>query len=151
MSGAVYLYRGTTEGWPGNSVLQDEQITCTTTDPLVASLFAIECRNHGHAVILMARADAFVDRIGPSNHFEVMESAVNVLVPPQDFARKPDGVHEVDEVLTILAEMGFGPLPVRIRDKWALREALIGSYEAGQRLNHEQLLEFANRLLGAGP
>ena len=51
MSIGPYLYRGTTAGWPGNSVLQAERITCTSTDPLVATLFAIECRNHGRAII----------------------------------------------------------------------------------------------------
>ena len=65
MSIGPYLYRGTTAGWPGNSVLQEEQITCTSTDPLVATLFAIECRNHGHAVILAVRTELFDKVLGP--------------------------------------------------------------------------------------
>jgi hypothetical protein len=150
MSELRYLYRRTTEGWPGNSVLRDQRITCTTTDPVVASHFGVECRNHGHAVILVAREDAFVDLIVPSDYFEVFESPVNLMISPLDFARKAK-ILEVDDVLRILAEMGFDQLPLRIRDKWALRDALIGSYEAGQRLNHEQLLQFSIRLFGAGP
>jgi hypothetical protein len=144
-----YLYRGTTEGWPGNEVLQDQRITCTTTDPLVAALFGVECRNHGHAVILVAREDRFLDVIGPANHFALLESAVNLMIPPVDFVRKVEVILEVDEVLKTLGEIGLGQIPIRLRDKWALREALIASYEAGQRLNEVQRRQFATRILGA--
>ena len=89
MSIGPYLYRGTTAGWPGNSVLQEEQITCTSTDPLVATLLPIECRNHGRAVILAAKRANFDGLLGPANHFSVIESAVNLHVPPLEFARRP--------------------------------------------------------------
>ena len=90
MSIGPYLYRGTTAGWPGNPVLQEEEITCTSTDPLVATLFAIECRNHGPAVILAARQDQFLGLIAPTNHFFVFESAVNLYIPPLQFASKAE-------------------------------------------------------------
>lgn len=144
-----YLYRGTTKGWPGNEVLREERITCTTTDPLVAALFGVECRNHGHAVILMARASAFPGLVGPPNIFEMIESAVNIMVPPEDFARRVERVLEVDEVLRILRDLGFGDVPIRIRDRSALQEALFASYQAGDRLNDEQLLDFVGRIRGA--
>jgi len=137
--------------WPGNEVLRDQRITCTTTDPLVACLFGVECRNHGHAVILMAREDLFLGAIGPSNHFVVIDAAINLMIPPEDFARKAERILEVDEVLRILAEIGFDQVPIRIRDKWALREALIGSYEARHRLSEEQLRQFETRIPGEGP
>lgn len=146
-----YLYRGTTEGWPGNEVLREERITCTTTDPLVAAIFGVECRNHGHAVILMARANDFPGLVGPPNIFEMIESSVNIMVPPEDFARRVERVLEVDEVLRILRDLGFGGVPVRIRDRSALQEALFASYQAGDRLNDEQLLDFVGRIRGAEP
>jgi hypothetical protein len=65
----AYLYRGTTEGWPGSLALQNERMTCTTTDPLVATFFAIECRNHGSALILAAPSRLFEGLFGPPNHF----------------------------------------------------------------------------------
>src|SRR5437016_3765656 len=105
-----YLYRGTTEGWRGYPVLPGPAITCTTTDPLVATLFAIECRNHGHAVILAARADLFGGLIGPANHFDLIESAVNVLMSPLDFAQGAVTL-EIDRVLDTLREIGFDQIP----------------------------------------
>jgi hypothetical protein len=145
---APYLYRGTTEGWPGNNVLQEQQITCTTTDPLVATLFAIECRNHGRAVILAARRELFGDLIGPPNHFALIESAVNLLISPLDFARRAI-ILEVDEILEVLREIGFDQISIRIKDKAARRETLISSYEAGHRLNEEQLQQFNSRVFEA--
>jgi hypothetical protein len=71
MSFGPYLYRGTTTGWPGNPVLREQNITCTSTDPLVATLFAIECRNHGRAIVAVARQDKFVGLVAPENHFVV--------------------------------------------------------------------------------
>lgn len=143
-----YLYRGTTQGWPGNQVLADQTITCTTTDPLVAALFGVECRNHGQGVILAARQDVFLDFIGPPNHFQEIENAVNLLITPREFARRSELIREVDDVLKVLAEMGFDRMPVRLRDKWSLRQALIGSYEAGHQLSGDQLQHFIVRILG---
>lgn len=147
--GFRYFYRGTTAGWPGNETLQGQRITCTTTDPLVAALFGVECRNHGPAVILMAREEQFLGLIGPSNHFAVLESAINLMITPLEFAGKIERVLDVEEVLKILGEMGFDGISIRLRDKEMLREALLATYEAGQRMNEEQLLEFVTRMLGA--
>src|SRR4051794_8251089 len=66
-----YLYRGTTRDWPGNECLRHEGVTCTTTDPLVATLFAIESRNHGPAVILAVRRGVF-EELAESNYFSVI-------------------------------------------------------------------------------
>jgi hypothetical protein len=119
-----YLYRGTTRGWPGNECLRTERITCTTTDPLVATLFAIECRNRGPAVVLVARRKPFEGLIGPPNYFAIVECAVNVLVAPLDFASQAVLTLDVDQAITILGEMGFDRLPARISGQVALREAL---------------------------
>jgi hypothetical protein len=142
-----YLYRGTTEGWGGHPVLPVPPMTCTTTDPLVATLFAIECRNHGHAVILAAQRDLFEDLIGPANHFDLIESAVNLVISPLDFAQQAVTL-EIDRVVDILRDIGFDQMPIRLRDKWALREALVSSYDAGERLNAEQLRQFNTSVFG---
>ena len=144
-----YLYRGTTEGWPGRPVLPGPDITCTTTDPLVATLFAVECRNHGRAVVLAARRDLFKNLIGPENYFGMIESAVNLLMCPLDFSRKAVTL-EVDKVLEVLREIGFDQLPIRLKDKAARREALVSSYGAGHRLSEEQLRQFELRVFEAG-
>jgi hypothetical protein len=145
---ARYLYRGTTEGWPGNAVLQTRQITCTTTDPFVAALFAIECRNHGHAVVLAARRDLFKGLIAPRNHFDILEYAVNVRISPLEFARQAVVILDVDEVVEVLREIGFDQIPIRIGDKWTLRQALLSS-KSRQRLNMEQIRLFNLRAIEA--
>jgi hypothetical protein len=37
-----YLFRGTSIGWPGNKTLQKVKMTPTSTDPFVATLFALD-------------------------------------------------------------------------------------------------------------
>jgi hypothetical protein len=125
-------------------------MTCTTTDPLVATLFAIDCRNYGHAVILAVRRDVVEDLIGPENHFDMIENAVNLLISPIDFARLAVTL-EVDRVWEALRELGFDEVPIRMRDKWGLRNALVSSYEVGQRLNAEQLRRFHSLVFEAEP
>ena len=147
MSFGPYLYRGTTAGWPGNPVLREEKITCTSTDPLVATLFAIECRNHGRAIIAVGRQDKFAGLVAPTNHFSIVESAVNLYIPPLQFVEKAEITLEVDRALTILNEIGFADLPIRM-DKETRRQALLYTYGAGQRLNEEQLSWFNSRILG---
>jgi hypothetical protein len=147
MSFGPYLYRGTTTGWPGNPVLREQKITCTSTDPLVATLFAIECRNHGRAIVAVARQDKFVGLVAPENHFVVFESAVNLYIPPLQFAMKAEIILEVDTALAILSEIDFKNLPVRM-DKETLRDAIMHTYNAGQRLNEEQRDWFNSRMIG---
>lgn len=112
----------------------------------MATLFAVECRNHGRAIIAAARREKFVGSVGPPNHFVVFESAVNLYIPPLDFATRAEIILDVDRALAILVEIGFEDLPVRIRGKDALRHAILQSYEAGQRLNEEQRRWFDLRM-----
>lgn len=111
----VYLFRGTTRGWPGNDALWREGITCTTADPLVATLFAIECRNNGPAIILAARWDSFSEEERPdfTNHFWLMENEVVLWLPPVEFEKRAEVALEVDRALEILADLGFEGLPIR--------------------------------------
>ena len=148
MSIGPYLYRGTTAGWPGNIVLQEEKITCTSTDPLVATLFAIECRNHGRAIILASRRSLFDGLLAPANHFWEIESAINLKISPVEFSLSAEVSLEVEKALEILRDLGFGDIPIRIRDNVALRDELLYSYEAGERLNTQQLRGFNSRMLG---
>ena len=47
------------------------------------------------------------DRLAPPNHFSVFESAVNLYIPPLEFAMKAEIILDVDTALAILSEMGF--------------------------------------------
>jgi hypothetical protein len=144
-----YLYRGTTLGWPGDNVLQELRITCTTTDPLVATLFAVECRNHGQPAILVARQELFDDLIADDNFFSVIECAVNVRMSPLEFAALAEAVLDVDNSLAILRELGFEEIPVRLSSKGALQFVLAETHLRGMRLNEEQLRLFNARMFEA--
>ncbi len=144
-----YLYRGTTLGWPGNNVLQELRITCTTTDPLVATLFAVECRNHGRPAILVARRDLFADLIAEDNFFSVIECAVNVRISPLEFAALAEAVLDVEDALTILRELGLGEIPVRLSGTSALQAVLEESHLRGMRLDEEQLRMFNSLMFEA--
>jgi filamentous hemagglutinin len=146
-----YLYRGTTEGWPGNPSLQEEQITCATTDPLVATLFAIHCRNYGQALVLVARKNLFDESIGPPNFFSVIESAVNLRLPPVEFARVAEIRLSVDRSVDILSELGFPNIPARLKDKSTLQQELAESHAAGVRLTKGQLQVFNLRIFETEP
>jgi hypothetical protein len=108
--------------------------------------FAIECRNHGHAVILAARTSLFEGLIGPANHFFDAEFAVNLQIAPTEFARMAEKRIDVDRSLEILREMGFQDIPVRLSGWYALQLALDGSQAAGLRLNEGQIRLFNTRV-----
>jgi hypothetical protein len=146
-----YLYRGTTEGWPGNPSLQEEQITCATTDPLVATLFAIHCRNYGQALVLVARKSLFDESIGPPNFFSVIESAVNLRLTPVEFARAAEISASVDRSIGILRELGFRNIPVRLKDQSTLQQELAETHADGIRLNKGQIQVFNLRILETEP
>ena len=142
----VILYRGTSLGWPGNVVMQEERITCTTTDPYVATLLTIECRNHGQAVVLLVSRGPFEILIAPENWFSLIEASVNVYSCPEQFASQAFMTVSVDRCISVLDRMGFGPLPQRISEKRMLDAELNESYGLGLRLDLEQIDEF-NRLI----
>lgn len=142
-----YLYRGTTEGWPGYPVRLGEEITCTTTDPLVATLFAVECRNLGRAIILAARRDPLGGLVAPANCFDMIECAINLRCSAAEFARRAEVVLEVEESIAILREFGFTDLPVRMKSKTTLQQEIEESHSLGMRLSREQARQFNIRML----
>src|SRR5215212_7292635 len=82
-----YLYRGTTVGWPGNDCLQRVRLTPTSVDPLVATLFAIECARFGKAVVVAVDAGQEQGMIHESvNCLEQIEREVVLKMTPIEFA-----------------------------------------------------------------
>jgi hypothetical protein len=144
---ASYLFRGTTRGWAGNDNLIQECMTCATIDPLVATLFAIECRNHGEAVVIIVPRKPFENMIGASNWFELEECAVNLSIEPLGFAEHATAVLDVERAIGIPTQMGFHQLPARLTHKTALDDALEETHASGQRLSPSQVAEFIRRAL----
>ena len=101
----TYLYRGTTEGWPGNDASQRENRTCATSDPLVATLFAVECRNVGRAIIHVLRI-AREQVLDSGNCFATEECERIVRLKPEEFASRAGSAIPVEKALAALASMG---------------------------------------------
>jgi hypothetical protein len=140
MTEEEYLYRGTTPGWPGTEGIQQARVTPTTTDPLVATLFAIESRNHGRGIILVGLRRSFEGLIGKPNYFAIVECAVNVMLPPVEFAGRVVREVDIERSIEILTGMGYR-LPVRIA-KGALLSILNDTHSASDRLNLEQIRHY---------
>lgn len=143
-----FLYRGTSLGFLGGETSKTQGITCTTTDPFVATLFAIECRNYGHGVILMAARQRYEGHITSSNWFALEEAAVNLAIRPSEFEKAVDKILEVDEAIRILGELGFEKLPTRLKDPTDLGETLAETSDDGLRLSPDQISYFNRRALG---
>ena len=147
---AVYLFRGTTRGWPGNANSIEHQFTYTSLDPLVATLFAVECRNYGPAIVLMAQRGRF-EEIPPGELDEVFqrtERSMTLSILPLKFASQADLILEVDRCLNVLADLGFTAVPSRINGKSHLQNTIEESDQLGHRLTSEQIREFTSRVRG---
>jgi len=145
--GVHYLYRGTTMGWPGAATTRLGRMTPTTTDPLIAALFAIEARNKGRAILLAVRRGS-IPELNEMNHFTIFESAVNLDISPSEFAERAEVVMEVDVALEYLRMIGTANLPVRIQGNNALHEYLRDNHSTGSRLNLGQIRHFNQLMLG---
>jgi hypothetical protein len=137
-----FLYRGTTPGWPGNPSLHGNLRTCAKTDPIVATLFAIECLQRGPAIVLVASWAAFDGLSGPTNHAAVFECEVVLKISPIEFAKQAIVTLDAQHSRDILVGMGFDRIPVRISGKSALGEAIVQSHKESDRLSPEQILLF---------
>ena len=137
------LYRGTSSGWPGNPVLQALRITPTTTDPLVAALFAIECRRFGKGIFLVCPRSEVERRLGPANVLSEFESEVVVNVAPAEFAERfAHWTMAIENVREILLGLGF-EVPEFIGDKRVLNDWLTDA----KRLSTMEIAEFDRRLM----
>ncbi len=147
-----YYYRGTTRAWPGNNSLSENRLTYVSTDPLVVTFFAIACRNHGAAVVLVISQQKFEVAIpeDPDNpvdqkideDFNAIECAIQLAVSPSEFESGADLVVDVDLAIEVLNELGFTGIPVRLSGRIKLDEELRDTYTKEQRLSLRQIEEF---------
>lgn len=139
-----HLFRGTTLGFPGGEALQQLGITSTTTDPLVATLFAIESSSHGApGVVLIALRSRLSNRIGQPNNYMELEQEVAVEQPPADFAEKAEFTVDVSVARKILIEIGFQPIPPGIVGYGHLQLALRSTH----RLNSNEIQAFLRKAI----
>lgn len=113
MTKPEHLYRGTTRGWLGNPCCQAERFTCTSRDPIVATIFAVHCRNHGGSAVLHIFRVAEDWTFGSPNRFAQLELEEVVGFTPAELERKAWRTLDVDRALAILKGMGI-LLPSRL-------------------------------------
>lgn len=110
-----------------------------STDPLVATLFAIKQRSKGRdAVVYIAQGDDVADiGIGEPNTLAELESEVALILSPLEFEQRASVSITADQARDILQGMGF-TLPMRISSQGQLTEWL----KETPRLNQQQIAEF---------
>jgi hypothetical protein len=89
-------------------VLQQLDLTPTTEDPIVATLFALWSGRYGEAIVQACERRAVAELIGPSNWRSQLELEVVLAVPPATFtANFVVGWIPAQAARRILAEMGY--------------------------------------------
>jgi hypothetical protein len=137
-----WLYRGTTPHWPGSEPLRTLRITPTSTDPLVATIFALECLRFGPAVVQIVLREAVADRIDQPNVLSALEREVVLAMPPEEFSRDHACLQvSAYEAREVLAEIGY-ELPVSMANKQVFQTLIATS----ARLRQTDIREF-NRLI----
>jgi filamentous hemagglutinin len=137
------LFRGTTPGFPGNPVLQQFGITPASTDPLVATVFALEGRTiGGDAVVLTGGMRRFrAGDIDLGNVRASLEREVQVNMRPNQFEALASNSIPVDTARQVLNDMGVIKLPSTITNSHQATQILEGT----ARLTPAQIQEFLTR------
>ena len=110
-----FLFRGTSQGFPGNASVQRIGISPATTHPGVATIFGTHSNNFGQGTVQIfsaANLDA-IERI-PGNVLSQAEREVGLVALPRDLAERAGRIISPAEARAILADMGIdvpGSLP----------------------------------------
>jgi hypothetical protein len=142
LMGDVHLFRGTTEGFPGNPVLQKLGITPASVDPLVATVFGLEGKNKGKAILAFGSRTSFESgEIDLGNVRRTLEREVQVDLPPHEFEKRAQSTISIDKSRKILKDMGVADLPASVHSSDDGTQIL----NSTPRLNPEQIQEFLKR------
>ena len=110
----TYYFKGTTEGYAGNSALQRLEITPTSTDPLVSTVFATNGEQYGKGVLYISSADDLKGvSYTASNVLSSYEKEVCFNMQPLEFANKSRISISASDARAILKDMGYD-IPSRI-------------------------------------
>ena len=128
---------------PGNPVLQQLGITPASTDPLVATVFALEGKAIGRdAVVLTGGMRRFgAGDIDLGNVRASLEREVQVNMQPRQFEALAPNSIPVDTARQVLSDMGVAKLPPTITSSQQATQIL----EATSRLTPAQIQEFLTR------
>ncbi|MBF2049791.1 MAG: hypothetical protein IGS54_20895 [Elainella sp. C42_A2020_010] len=140
----VPLFRGTTDGFPGNPGTQELGISPASIDPLIATIFALEGKGiTGNGIVLIATQRGLGNPVVDTGNFRrVLEREVQVGMLPLEFQNKALHSISVDRARQILSEMGVAELPNSI-----------GTGDTSEylrntpRMTPEQIYEFVRRAI----
>lgn len=142
----TYLFRGTTADWPGNPSLQRAGVSPTSTNPAMATNFAIESSRFGDGVIHIVNGGRVPLTAG--NVLSHLEAEVVVNLPPNVLAARAELTITVGQARQILRELGIDT-PPSLAGKEALRQAVATTTS----MSPEQIAAFVARAraLSAAP
>jgi hypothetical protein len=108
----IYVFRGTTLGFPGGGNSLRVPYTCTTANPAKAVLFALEVARQYEqpAVIYIARIEVLNQvpvRQLPGNVFEGFEEEYAWEILPSDFYKLCEGYVKLSEMQDALSRIGI--------------------------------------------
>ncbi|HEU5381384.1 MAG TPA: RHS repeat-associated core domain-containing protein, partial [Ktedonobacteraceae bacterium] len=108
-TGGECYFRGTSPGYPGNPGVQRIGVSPVSTDPAVATAFAIKAEtNYGSGIVYIAsRADLAGVEITEGNVLAALEKEVAVWVSPLEFAERASITINAATARGILNDMGI--------------------------------------------
>ena len=101
-----FLFRGTSENYPGHECLQGIPATCTSRNIFVAYLFAIDSRKHGGTPVILVfdmKMNEDIEIITPNN-LAAAEEEVVLKIKPLDAFDICQCKISADEFLKIINE-----------------------------------------------
>jgi hypothetical protein len=105
-----YVFRGTTLGFPGNAVMQRIPVTCTTSNPAIATLFALKISHKFGvpAVVYVAETNKLAHiSTTPENVLKKYEQEVAWTIKPIDFYTLCEGYVTVAEIQNVLSNLAI--------------------------------------------
>ena len=122
-----HLFRGTLPSSAFATAYRGPGVTPTSVDPVVATLFACRYLTEGPAVVLLALKSDFIGLLdGPNLASFSYEYAVNIELPPYEFAKRCEFAVPVNDSVAVLNSLGYR-LPSKLSDLGALTQALLQS------------------------
>jgi hypothetical protein len=124
--GDIQLFRGTSPGYPGNEVLQQFGITPASTDPAIATAFALKSQTtSGQGVVFTGSLRRFAHgSIDGGNTFASLEREVQVNMSPTAFEAQASTQIPANTARKILSEMGLAQLPSSIYSETQMTQIL---------------------------
>jgi len=104
-----YIFRGTTIGFKGGKNCHEHSYTCTSTHPVIALLFAMECANQysAEAVVYVANIEKVRHLKKEPNVLKKVEKEYVVGVSPTEFIKYTEGYISCKELKEIIEQFGF--------------------------------------------